>query len=396
MKFLIPRRSRKTGHVLVVAFAIACVCALGSGRTVLGAPQVANPKEKVAEIKETIQKNNQELNTKRRQRKSAVNDLLEIQAKLRVSQSQLNQAHKSLQVLQSDIQRTETKIGTARRHYDQRRGAFEARIGDIYKNHNVGALEMMFAPKDLTAAIEFSYLADQILKKDFKMIGEMRKEYKGLVAAKTELRSKQSQIAVVSVGIQKTEAKISKQKRIKENYVNSINSEIQDIESKNIQLEKASQELTAMILNLGRGGEQRSLGSGSFIKPAEGWLSSVFGTRRHPIFKRYIVHNGIDIAAPIGRPIRASDSGVVIVAGTKPQYTGYGNVTVIDHGRRSGNQYTTVYAHQSRVLVREGQSVKKGDIIGLIGNTGYSTGPHLHFEIRVNGVPINPLDFFRM
>jgi murein DD-endopeptidase MepM/ murein hydrolase activator NlpD len=137
-------------------------------------------------------------------------------------------------------------------------------------------------------------------------------------------------------------------------------------------------------------------GSASFIRPVDGWISSSFGQRFHPIFKRWIKHNGMDFAAPSGHKIRAADSGVVIVAGEKPQYRGYGKVTVIDHGlRKDGKRIATVYAHQSRILVHEGQMVKQGMEIGWVGSTGYSTGPHLHFEVRENGAPVDPARYIR-
>ncbi|NBV41410.1 M23 family metallopeptidase, partial [bacterium] len=122
-----------------------------------------------------------------------------------------------------------------------------------------------------------------------------------------------------------------------------------------------------------------------------------FGYRIHPIFRRRIHHNGIDFAAPAGYRIRAAETGYVIVAGEKREYHGYGKVTVIDHGARhsDGKRISTVYAHQSRVLAKEGELVKQGEEIGWVGSTGYTTGPHLHFEVREDGVPVDPMRYLR-
>jgi murein DD-endopeptidase MepM/ murein hydrolase activator NlpD len=123
----------------------------------------------------------------------------------------------------------------------------------------------------------------------------------------------------------------------------------------------------------------------------------LFGVRFHPIFKRKIRHMGVDLASKSGVPIRAADAGVVIVAGEPPQYRGYGRIVIIDHGENKyGQRVSSVYAHQSRIMVHEGQSVRQGEVIGLVGSTGYATGPHLHFEIRINGVPVNPLDYVQI
>jgi murein DD-endopeptidase MepM/ murein hydrolase activator NlpD len=99
------------------------------------------------------------------------------------------------------------------------------------------------------------------------------------------------------------------------------------------------------------------------------------------------MHNGVDIDSGPGAPIRAADSGVVIMAGYNG---GYGNCVIIDHG----GGFTTLYAHQSRMAVGDGESVGRGEVIGYVGGTGNVTGPHLHFETRVGGVPENPMGYF--
>lgn len=123
---------------------------------------------------------------------------------------------------------------------------------------------------------------------------------------------------------------------------------------------------------------------GRFGRPVPGGITSGFGYRYHPILHRTRLHAGIDFHAPIGTPVHAAASGVIIAG----QYMrGYGNTIMIAHG--SG--LSTVYGHLSRIYVRGGQHVAKGQVIGASGSTGLSTGPHLHFEIRVNGRPVNPL-----
>lgn len=115
-------------------------------------------------------------------------------------------------------------------------------------------------------------------------------------------------------------------------------------------------------------------------------ISSGFGYRRHPVHKRVILHQGIDIPARIGTPVRATAEGVVTIAGNRG---GYGLLVEINHG----NGYRTRYGHNSRLAVRVGQKVKKGQIIAYVGNTGTSTGPHVHYEVRLNNVPVDPTPF---
>jgi murein DD-endopeptidase MepM/ murein hydrolase activator NlpD len=123
------------------------------------------------------------------------------------------------------------------------------------------------------------------------------------------------------------------------------------------------------------------------IMPTAGWLTSAFAAmREHPILHEARPHEGLDITAPAGTPIEAPANGTVSVAGWE---SGYGNVVVVDHGY--GVQ--TKFAHASRLLVKVGARVKRGQPIALVGNTGLSTGPHLHYEVHINGRPVNPLKY---
>ncbi|MPZ74184.1 MAG: peptidoglycan DD-metalloendopeptidase family protein, partial [Nitriliruptorales bacterium] len=121
--------------------------------------------------------------------------------------------------------------------------------------------------------------------------------------------------------------------------------------------------------------------------PANGPKTSGYGWRTHPIFGTSRFHAGIDIGAGYGAAIVAADSGVVVSADSRG---GYGNTVVIDHG----GGMATLYAHQSSMSVSAGQSVSRGQVIGAVGSTGYSTGPHLHFEVRVNGATRDPMNYF--
>lgn len=127
---------------------------------------------------------------------------------------------------------------------------------------------------------------------------------------------------------------------------------------------------------------------GGWGLPVRGRLSSRYGMRFHPILRRYKLHTGDDLAAGYGAPIRAAHEGRVLWAGWKKAY---GNTIIVD----LGNGVTTLYGHASKLNVRQGQPIKRGDYIGNVGSTGWSTGPHLHFEVRKNGQPIDPTPYLR-
>jgi murein DD-endopeptidase MepM/ murein hydrolase activator NlpD len=150
---------------------------------------------------------------------------------------------------------------------------------------------------------------------------------------------------------------------------------------------RAESDSISAFLRRSQGGGTVVVGRGILAYPIPGArITSTFGPRVHPIFGDVRMHTGIDFAAGMGTPIRAAGDGVVLSAGVRG---GYGNTTLIDHG----GSLATMYCHQSSFAVVPGQRVAKGQVIGYVGSTGFSTGPHLHFETRVNGTPVDPMQF---
>ncbi len=136
--------------------------------------------------------------------------------------------------------------------------------------------------------------------------------------------------------------------------------------------------------------DQYLLDKDSFLKstptllPTRGWITSYYGERKNPISGRIKMHEGLDIGARIGSPVLAPADGIITYSGSKP---GFGSLVQIDHGYG----LETIFAHNKNALVRKGDIVRRGEIIAQVGNTGSSTGPHVHYEIRVNGTPVDPL-----
>lgn len=166
------------------------------------------------------------------------------------------------------------------------------------------------------------------------------------------------------------------------NTESSISDEIENLDNINEELQKELDKL-AEDLNKGNSGESTEEG---FIRPVPGRITSEFGSRIHPIYGYEKFHYGIDIANSTGTPIKASKSGTVSYSGWM---SGYGNVVILNHG----NKEQTVYAHADTLKVSKGQKVFQGQVIATMGSTGNSTGPHLHFEIRIDGVKTNPRNY---
>jgi len=339
-----------------------------------------------------IERNKTIIKEKKVEKKVAEKELGQLARELKVTEFHLERAKKKIVQTQGQIQNTKSKLTQTQRDYNAKVQRLSGRVRDIYKNKSMGALEFVFAPSDFMSAVDAAYYFERIMKSDMGMLEDIKANYSNLVHQTKQLENQNKTLTNLHYEIKEKEEVLESKKMEQQRYIQGLRQEIAEMERVNQDLERASNEITNKILASGRG-QKASYGSGRFIRPANGWISSMFGFRRHPIFRKRIMHRGVDISAPTGTSIRAADSGYVIVAGQPDQYRGYGKITIIDHGMHNGKRFSTIYAHQSRILVQEGEFVKQGQEIGLVGSTGHSTGPHLHFEVRIDGITVNPLDY---
>ncbi len=350
--------------------------------------------EELNKLRSKIEKNKSKIKQKQAEKKVAEQELGQLSQQLRITEVKLKSTQNNLKETKKKAEKTQTELVQTKQEYGFKSERFSNRLVDIYKNKNMGAIEFLFSPSNLLSVVDASYYFDKLINNDVDMITDIKKNYRSLEHQTKKLETQKKSLSVLNQEIEMRESLLSQKKQQQQQYIQSLHSEIAEMERMNKDLEKASQEITSRILRLGKA--TNYLGTGHFARPVEGWLSSLFGYRLHPIFKRRIFHSGVDFAAPQGKPIYAADTGVVIVAGEHPQYYGYGKITIIDHGRKNGKRLATVYAHQSQILVREGETVKQGQEIGKVGRTGHATGPHLHFEVRVDGIATNPLEYLKL
>ena len=195
--------------------------------------------------------------------------------------------------------------------------------------------------------------------------------------AETEARVRQlANLEAVPQGIPVAIGGISETESVE--TVDAIQRQINKLQVE-IELRRQSQEGVRNLLN-----DQVSLSRATPKGwPTKGWLTSYFGMRKSPFTGRRVMHEGLDIAANTGTPVIATADGIVVRVKYSP---GYGKMVVIDHGYG----YRTIFGHNSKILVKAGQRITRGDMIAKVGNTGQSTGSHLHYELRLNGVPIDP------
>jgi murein DD-endopeptidase MepM/ murein hydrolase activator NlpD len=214
-------------------------------------------------------------------------------------------------------------------------------------------------------------------------VGRLRSAKNRIEAARDAIAAEEQALASARAAVQSRQADLVAVRRSRERALQKVNSVEGDLEGSvaEIQGEIAAQLMSTSSAPLPAGPIR--YGSGQFIWPVDGPVVSGFGMRWGQM------HEGIDIAVPAGTPIRAAASGSVVLLQSEAESGGYGNFTCLDHG--GGLQ--TCYAHQSSIAVGSGQSVSQGDVIGYVGCTGHCFGDHLHFEVRVNGAPTDPLGY---
>ena len=216
-----------------------------------------------------------------------------------------------------------------------------------------------------------------------RSLGELRDQaaaQRDLVAAhREELVAARAQRDGLRVQVRSEEAR---QKAL----LQEVKEQVKQFEAEIASLKKESDAIAALLRARQKAQRVTPSGKGVLAVPVPGGITSGFGSRLHPIFETMRMHTGIDFSAPTGTPVKAADAGTVAVAGTRG---GYGTTVIIDHN----NGLATLYGHLSRLAVSEGAKVARGQVVGYAGSTGFSTGPHLHFEVRVNGNPVDPMRY---
>jgi len=287
------------------------------------------------------------------------------------------------------INEKEYEVALAQTREDEQLQRYRNRVRDMEENGAISYLELIFDSTsfaDMLARVDF--IAD-IMRADEKIYNDLIEARNETIAAKEDLEQSQSEMEEEKEYLRQKETELLEQVEEASAIILAME---EDIEKEQALRALVSEEEDRIQAEINKKVEEfrkqeeaarAARGTGELVWPAQGRISSGFGWRRHPVFGGRRHHNGIDIASPHGANVVAADRGSVIISAYS---SSYGNYVVINHG----NGMTTLYAHLSSRRVNVGTTVSRGQVIGLIGSTGVSTGPHLHFEVSVNGSRINP------
>ena len=351
-------------------------------------------------LEQLIQQMKKSIQVKKKKEQSVLENLTKQQRELsRLEHSfgeiqhQLSQTQKKLKNTKQELTTLRTQLNKLGSNLQTRQKILNQRIVVIYKHGFQSYLEILFNARNFGEFINRVETLSYFINNDLRLIDEIQSTKLEIKSRHSSIESKRRQEEHHFKEIEVLQKQAAREQRKMSVKVVRTKQELTKIQQDRVRLEKAleeyeqtSREIEAAIRQDERKGSGDALGTGHMIWPARGRLSSGFGWRYHPVLRKKKFHNGQDIAMPTGTPLMAADSGVVLVSGWKG---GYGYFVAIDHG----NGISTCYGHNSRLLVKVGDKVMKGQPIALSGNTGLSTGPHVHFEVRRNGTPINPIPF---
>ena len=367
-------------------------------------------KQEQMQIKNKINKEKSNISNTENEKKSVGMDIENLDAKIQVTSAKISTLESEIVRLNKDIAENQEKLQEAQVNLSENTDALRMRLREMYKRGNVNYLEVILNSRDIEELLRNNEIISSIARADRELIEFIQEQIDTIKQTEERLQIDKAKVSASKAAVENERQSYQAAVDAKNNYMkvlesnldlykaefekaqsnwDALDSEIarlqKEITAQKKAEEAAARRATRVHSNITVSSGPRNGQSYTWPLPGHYSISSPFGYRVHPILGYSKFHSGVDIPAPSGTPIVAAKSGTVIMS---QLMSGYGNVVMVDHG-----DTVTVYAHCSALNVGVGESVKAGDVIAFVGSTGLSTGAHLHFEVRVNGSPVNPLGY---
>lgn len=400
----------------ILAICLAALMAVPSGTIAKSSKSLTieknKKKQEQTEVKNKIKKQKSNISNTESEKKVVKDEIVNLDERIQVTSAKISTLEGEISSLNKDIKENQDKLEEAQVNLEENTEALRMRLREMYKRGNVNFLEVILNSKDIEELLRNNEIISSIAKADRELIEFIGEQIETIKESEQRLQIDKAKLSANKAAVINERQTYQAAIDAKNNYMKVLESNLElykaefekaqanwdslDAEivrlQKQISEQKKAEEAAARARKATRVHSNISVSSAprngqSYTWPVPGHysISSPFGYRMHPILGYSKFHSGVDIPAPSGTPIVAAKSGTVIMS---KLMSGYGNVVMVDHG-----DTVTVYAHCSALNVNVGDSVNAGDVVAFVGSTGLSTGAHLHFEVRVNGSPVNPLGY---
>lgn len=317
--------------------------------------------------------------------------LIQLQEQLQATEQNLAENEHRLQLAQQFLSLLQKDWIKAQANYQTLQNQVVTRLRWIQKQPKVQGWAALLQSEDLANLFQKRYRIRLLYEADVEQLKTVQASFAVLQQRRFDIENQKNEIALIQEQLRFQKSQAETQVATQNSLSDRLRRDRLALDAALARLEQDSTLLGQFIRDRrSRQGQPVYppivLGESAFIYPVLGPISSEFGWRVHPISGTERFHSGIDFAVDYGTPIAAVAAGQVIFAGW---YGGYGNAVIIDHG----GGLTTLYAHTSELLIHEGDWLNRGTIVATVGSTGYSTGPHLHFEVRQEGEPVDPMQY---
>ena len=349
----------------------------------------ASTKDKLNATKNEIKDVQSQINKNEKEQKNTLKEINSLDNSIVSTERQIDGIEKEIDRLENNIVITEENIKVAQEQYDEKYELRKNRVVAYYKNGSVSLQDVVDKAESSIDRIVMQKIVNNITEYDMNIMEELENEKAYLEEQKTNLEADSVRCADLKKDLEVKLADLNDTVEVRTQYLSKLEKDHDALEKAEKELNAEADKLTKELAAQASNSKTSTYNGGKMTWPLPGHrvITSKFGNRLHPVLKKYSLHTGVDIAGSgcNGDPVVAAAAGTVI----KATYSNsYGNYVVIDHG----GGITTLYAHSSKLVVKAGDKVKAGQEIMKVGTTGYSTGPHLHFEVRKNGSYLNPLD----
>ncbi len=349
--------------------------------------------EKQQQVQERREEAEQKLTYVQEDLSAAIVKIQELDDQIRQSESEIESLNGEVENLETQIEELTTKIEQVEKNYNDNEALLEERLVTMYEVGETKYLDILFNSAGIMDFLSNYYIIQQMIESDTILLDEIEQEKEEIEKSKNSLEEQKASIKLKKAKKEQLAVITQNNKTLKEQAVANLSEEEIQLQQKIEEYKSEESKIEALIKLATNEYEYTGDYTGGVmawpIAKSGTYITSAYGVREHPIQGVIKQHTGIDIGnAGFGAPVIAAADGIVTMAG---YYGGYGNCVIINHG----NGISTLYGHGQKILTEVGKEVKKGDLILEVGSTGNSTGPHLHFEVRINGSCVDPMPYLQ-